>query len=72
MSYAVNGRQYVSIAAGGHGGLDTTSGDDVMVYALLSNGTIASRCRLAAPELPRQALGVSRDFRRAPGKRVPP
>jgi len=43
MSYAVDGRQYVAIAAGGHGGLDTTSGDDVMVYALPSKGATASR-----------------------------
>lgn len=34
MSYAVNGRQYVVIAAGGHGGLGTRSGDYVMAYAL--------------------------------------
>jgi quinoprotein glucose dehydrogenase len=34
MSYAVNGRQYVVIAAGGHGGLGTRSGDYVLAYAL--------------------------------------
>jgi quinoprotein glucose dehydrogenase len=34
MSYAVNGRQYVVIAAGGHAGLGTRSGDYVMAYAL--------------------------------------
>jgi quinoprotein glucose dehydrogenase len=43
MSYAVDGRQYVAIAAGGHGGLDTTSGDDVMVYALPTKAATASR-----------------------------
>lgn len=34
MSYAVGGRQYVVIAAGGHAGLGTRSGDYVMAYAL--------------------------------------
>lgn len=34
MSYAVDGKQYVVIAAGGHAGLGTRSGDYVMAYAL--------------------------------------
>ena len=34
MSYAVNGKQYVVIAAGGHGGLGTRTGDSVVAYAL--------------------------------------
>lgn len=34
MSYAVNGKQYVVIAAGGHSGLGTRTGDSVMAYAL--------------------------------------
>ena len=34
MSYSVNGKQYVVIAAGGHAGLGTRSGDYVMAYAL--------------------------------------
>ncbi|MFL6624404.1 MAG: pyrroloquinoline quinone-dependent dehydrogenase [Sulfurifustis sp.] len=34
MTYSINGRQYVVIAAGGHGGLDTTRGDYVIAYAL--------------------------------------
>jgi quinoprotein glucose dehydrogenase len=34
MSYEVGGRQYVVIAAGGHAGLGTRSGDYVMAYAL--------------------------------------
>ncbi|UPG85182.1 membrane-bound PQQ-dependent dehydrogenase, glucose/quinate/shikimate family [Luteibacter aegosomatis] len=34
MSYSVNGKQYVVIAAGGHSGLGTRSGDYVMAYAL--------------------------------------
>jgi quinoprotein glucose dehydrogenase len=34
MSYEVNGKQYVLIAAGGHGGLGTRSGDYIMAYAL--------------------------------------
>jgi quinoprotein glucose dehydrogenase len=34
MSYAVNGKQYVVIAAGGHGGLGTRSGDSVIAYSL--------------------------------------
>lgn len=34
MSYEVNGRQYVLIAAGGHGGLGTRSGDYIQAYAL--------------------------------------
>lgn len=34
MSYVFNGRQYVVIAAGGHGGLDTTRSDHVVAFAL--------------------------------------
>ena len=34
MSYAANGRQFVVIAAGGHGGLDTKRGDYVVAFAL--------------------------------------
>lgn len=34
ISYAVDGKQYVVIAAGGHGGLGTRSGDYVLAYTL--------------------------------------
>ena len=34
MTYAVNGKQYGGIAAGGHSGLGTRSGDYVLAYAL--------------------------------------
>ncbi|WP_454887666.1 membrane-bound PQQ-dependent dehydrogenase, glucose/quinate/shikimate family [Sphingomonas oryzagri] len=34
MSYSVDGRQYVLIAAGGHGGLGTKTGDYLVAYAL--------------------------------------
>lgn len=34
MSYAVDGKPYVVIAAGGHGGLGTRSGDYVVAHAL--------------------------------------
>lgn len=34
MSYSVNGRQFVLIAAGGHGGLGTKTGDYLVAYAL--------------------------------------
>ncbi len=34
MTYEVKGRQFVVIAAGGHGGLDTTRGDYVVAFAL--------------------------------------
>lgn len=34
MTYQVNGRQFVVIAAGGHGGLDTRQGDYVVAFAL--------------------------------------
>jgi quinoprotein glucose dehydrogenase len=34
MTYAVNGKQYVIQAAGGHGPLGTKMGDYVMAYAL--------------------------------------
>lgn len=37
MSYKVDGRQYIVIAAGGHGGLGTTTGDYLMAYALPRN-----------------------------------
>jgi len=34
MTYEIGGRQYVLIAAGGHGGLDTRSGDYIIAYTL--------------------------------------
>ena len=34
MSYSVNGRQFVVIAAGGHGGMGTTRGDHLVAFAL--------------------------------------
>jgi len=34
MTYAINGRQYVVIVAGGHGGLSTKRGDYVIAFAL--------------------------------------
>lgn len=34
MTYEIDGRQFVVIAAGGHGGLDTTRGDYVVAFAL--------------------------------------
>jgi len=34
MTYEVNGRQFIVIAAGGHGGLGTTRGDYVVAFAL--------------------------------------
>lgn len=34
MTHAVNGRQYVVIAAGGHGSFGTKLGDHVIAYAL--------------------------------------
>ena len=37
MSYSVNGKQYVLIAAGGHGGLGTKTGDYLIAYALPQN-----------------------------------
>lgn len=36
MTYQINGRQFVVIAAGGHGGLGTTQGDYVVAFALRS------------------------------------
>ena len=34
MTYAINGKQYVVIAAGGHGRFGTTLGDYVVAFAL--------------------------------------
>lgn len=34
MSYEAGGKQYVLIAAGGHGGLGTRSGDYIIAYTL--------------------------------------
>ena len=34
MTYQLNGRQYVVIAAGGHGGLGTTRGDSLVAFAI--------------------------------------
>jgi quinoprotein glucose dehydrogenase len=38
MSYQVGGRQFVVIAAGGHGGLDTKRGDYIVAFALPPTG----------------------------------
>jgi quinoprotein glucose dehydrogenase len=35
MTYELGGRQYVVIAAGGHGGAGTTRGDYVVAFAVL-------------------------------------
>jgi quinoprotein glucose dehydrogenase len=34
MTYEIGGRQFVVIAAGGHGGLGTRQGDFVIAFAL--------------------------------------
>lgn len=34
MTYSIDGRQFIVIAAGGHGGMDTTRGDYVIAYTL--------------------------------------
>jgi len=34
MSYQLGGRQYVVIAAGGHGSMGTTRGDHLVAFAL--------------------------------------
>ena len=39
MSYAVGGRQYIVVAAGGHAQLGTTLGDYVLAYALPEDAT---------------------------------
>lgn len=39
MTYEIRGRQYVVIAAGGHGGLDTTRGDSVVAFSLPAAST---------------------------------
>jgi quinoprotein glucose dehydrogenase len=41
MTYEAGGRQYVVIAAGGHGGLGTKPGDDLMAYALPAQDSAA-------------------------------
>lgn len=38
MTYSINGTQYIAIAAGGHGNLGTTLGDQVVVFALQNGG----------------------------------
>nr|WP_313958582.1 hypothetical protein [Novosphingobium sp. 9] len=38
MTYAVNGRQFVVTAAGGHGSFGTKQGDYVIAYALPEAG----------------------------------
>lgn len=42
MTYFVNGKQYVAIAAGGHGALGTTRGDYVVAFALPDDVIAAS------------------------------
>jgi phosphate-selective porin len=42
MTYLADGKQYTAIAAGGHGGLDTKRGDDLMVYSLPKNAAAGS------------------------------
>lgn len=39
MTYLRGGRQFIVIAAGGHGGLETTPGDYVIAFALPDNAT---------------------------------
>jgi quinoprotein glucose dehydrogenase len=39
MTYSLDGKQYVVIAAGGHGKLGTTLGDYVMAFAVSMNGS---------------------------------
>ncbi len=34
MSYMINGKQYIVIAAGGHAGMGTRTGDYILAYAL--------------------------------------
>jgi len=34
MSYAINGKQYIVIAAGGHGKLKTKQGDYVVAFSV--------------------------------------
>jgi quinoprotein glucose dehydrogenase len=34
MTYAIGGRQYLVVVAGGHGGLGTRRGDYVIAFAL--------------------------------------
>ena len=34
MTYTQNGRQYIVISAGGHGGMGSTRGDYVVAFAL--------------------------------------
>lgn len=34
MTYAINGKQYIVIAAGGHGNLGTTMGEHLVAFAL--------------------------------------
>ena len=34
MTYSINGKQYIVIAAGGHGKLHTRQGDSVIAFAL--------------------------------------
>jgi quinoprotein glucose dehydrogenase len=34
MTYALDGKQYIAIAAGGHGALETTRGDALVAFAI--------------------------------------
>ena len=43
MSYEARGKQFVVIAAGGHGKLGTRPGDSVVAYALPPRGQAPSR-----------------------------
>ena len=42
MSYQIDGKQYVVIAAGGHGGLGTRSGDYIIAYSLNGDQSAAA------------------------------
>src|SRR5699024_10478501 len=59
MSYKVDGRQYIVIAAGGHGGLDTKSGDYLMAYALPSRAAHQTRKGAAHAQCAFRAGGAS-------------
>jgi quinoprotein glucose dehydrogenase len=40
LSYSVDGKQYIAIAAGGHGGLGTTTGDYIVTFSLDDAGPL--------------------------------
>jgi glucose dehydrogenase len=70
MTYAVNGIQYVAIAAGGNFQLNTPRGDDVLVFALRESLGTRALPAYASPRYKRGGAAVPSATRQVPPSQV--